>query len=581
MSAFCSAVEDRAVVGRKLRQVHLGAHLEAIFEHRHHAQAEQVHFDDAEIGAILLIPLHYDPAGHGGGLQRHDGIERALADHHAAGMLAEVARQILRHLVEFAKFAHARMVEVEAGIAELALGGLLGIFPFPGPHQAAELFQAGDFEAQRLAHFARRGAPAIRDDVGRHRRAQFAEALVNVLDGLFAFVPAGQIDIDIRPLAALFAEEAFEEKVHAHGVHRGDFERVADRAVGGAAAALREDIVLLAEAHDVPNDEEVAWQFQLFNHCKLAFHLQARALVIGPVTAARPLVREFAQQAHLRLTFGDGVSRELVSEVGQRKIQTLGDFVRVGDGLGEIREKPRHFGVRLDVALAVAFQQTASGGQRDFVADAGEDVQQFALRRDGIGGIVGGDERDAETAGALDYLLVVRLFLAVVMALQFGAKSVLAEDIEQALVGMRGETDQPVREFGEFLQGGRAFALRRAQFHAGDQAAEVPVAFAGSGQQGIGASVGAGDFAADVCPHAGLFGRHVESWRTVDAIAVQQRHGGHVQACACAGKLFRHAGAFQKAEGGARVQFDVSVMHRPARWALRFLCVSASRVETS
>ncbi len=391
----------------------------------------------------------------------------------------------------------------------------------------------------------------------------FAKALVNVLYGLLAFVPAGQIDIDIRPLAALFAEEAFEEKVHAHGVHRGDSERVADRAIGSAAAALRQDVMLLAEAHNVPNDEEVAWQFQLFNHGKLAFHLQARPLVIGPVTAARSLVREFAQQAHLRLPFGDGVSRELVSKVCQRKIQTLGDFVRVGDRLGEIREKPRHFGVRLDVALAVAFQQTARGGQRDFVADAGEDVQQFALRRDGIGGIVGGDERDAETAGALDYLLIVRLFLAIVMALQFGAKSVLAENIEQALVGMRSEADHPVREFGEFLQGGRAFALRRAQFHAGDQPAKVPIAFAGSGQQWIGASVGAGNFAPDVCPYAGFFGRHMKSWRTVDAIAVQQRHSGHIQACACAGKLFRHAGAFQKAEGGARVQFDVGARHWP------------------
>ena len=498
-------LEDGLVVGRKLREIHFGAQLETLFEHRHHAETEQVHLDDAEIGAILFIPLDHHPAGHGGGLQRHHGIERALADHHAAGVLAEVARQVLRHLVELAEFAHARMLEVEAGFAELALGGVLGIFPFPGPRQAAELFQAGDFEAQRLAHLARGGAAAVRDHVGRHRGAELAEALVHILYGLFAFVAAGQIDIDIRPLAALFAEEALEEKVHAHGVHRGDFQRVADRAVGGAAAALRQDIVLLAEAHDVPNDEEVAGQFQLLNHRQFAFHLQACPLVIGPVAAARAFVGKLAQQAHLRLALGNRVAGELVPEVGQREIQALGDFARVGDGFGKIGEQPRHFGRRFDVALAVTFQQPARGGQRNFIADAGENIQQFALRGDGVGGIIGGHQRDAQAARALDYLLIVRLFLAVVMALQFGAERVLAEDIEQALVGVCGEADQPAREFGEFLQGGRAFALRRAQFHAGDQAAEIAIAFARGGQQGVGASVSAGDFAADVGAHAGLF----------------------------------------------------------------------------
>ena len=126
--------------------------------------------------------------------------------------------------------------------------------------------------------------------------------------------------------------------------------------------------------------------------------------------------------------------------------------------------------------------------------------------------------------------------------------------------GCRGEADQAAREFGEFLQRGRAFAFRRAQFHAGDQAAEVLVAFAGFGQQGIGASVGAGDFAADVGAHAGLLGGHVEARRAVDAVAVEQRHGGHVEAARSAGKLFRHAGAFEKAEGGAGVEFDVSAL---------------------
>ena len=60
-------------------------------DHRHHAEAEQVHFDDAHIGAIFFIPLDDEAAGHGRRLQGHDGIELAVANHHAAGMLAQDA----------------------------------------------------------------------------------------------------------------------------------------------------------------------------------------------------------------------------------------------------------------------------------------------------------------------------------------------------------------------------------------------------------------------------------------------------------------------------------------------------------
>ena len=83
-----------------MRQVHFFVVVAAdqrqrIFEHGHHAQPEQVHLDDAQVGAIFLVPLHHHAAGHGGGLERHHRIELALADHHAAGVLAQMARQIL------------------------------------------------------------------------------------------------------------------------------------------------------------------------------------------------------------------------------------------------------------------------------------------------------------------------------------------------------------------------------------------------------------------------------------------------------------------------------------------------------
>ena len=69
---------------------------QTILHHRHHAKPEQVHLDEPEVRAILLIPLHHRATGHGGSLNRHDMIELSLADDHATGVLAEVSGQILQ-----------------------------------------------------------------------------------------------------------------------------------------------------------------------------------------------------------------------------------------------------------------------------------------------------------------------------------------------------------------------------------------------------------------------------------------------------------------------------------------------------
>ena len=69
--------------------------LNRLFNDRHHAQAQQIDFDNAEVGAVFLVPLHHHPAGHRGRLKRHDRIKFSLANHHASRMLAQMARQIL------------------------------------------------------------------------------------------------------------------------------------------------------------------------------------------------------------------------------------------------------------------------------------------------------------------------------------------------------------------------------------------------------------------------------------------------------------------------------------------------------
>ncbi len=140
-------------------------------------------------------------------------------------------------------------------------------------------------EAQRLADFARGGASAIGDDVGGHGRAEFAVALVDVLDDALALIAAGQVEIDVGPLAALFGQEALEEQFHADRIDRGDSERVADGAVGGRAASLDQNVLLAAEAHDVPDDEEVAGELELFDQRQFALDLAPGAALQAGIRA--------------------------------------------------------------------------------------------------------------------------------------------------------------------------------------------------------------------------------------------------------------------------------------------------------
>ena len=130
--------------------------------------------------------------------------------------------------------------------------------PLPLDDEARETSQRFRIEAQGLTNFSRRRLAAIGNDVRSHRRAEFAVALVDVLNGLLSLVFGRQIEIDVRPFAAALAQEALKEQFHADRIDRRDFERIADSGVRSTAAALNQDVVLLAECNDVPDDQEVS-----------------------------------------------------------------------------------------------------------------------------------------------------------------------------------------------------------------------------------------------------------------------------------------------------------------------------------
>jgi hypothetical protein len=66
--------------------------LDAVFQHRHHAESQQVDFDDAEISTVLFIPLHHSAPWHRGAFEGDKAMQLILADHHAARVLPEMTR---------------------------------------------------------------------------------------------------------------------------------------------------------------------------------------------------------------------------------------------------------------------------------------------------------------------------------------------------------------------------------------------------------------------------------------------------------------------------------------------------------
>ena len=108
------------------------------------------------------------------------------------------------------------------------------------------------------------------------RRCQLPVFLVDVLDDALAAIAARQIEVDVRPFAALFRQEPLEQQIHPDRIDGRDAEAVADGAVGRRAAPLHEDVLLPAVIDDVPDDQEVAGEIELLDEIELALDL-ARA----------------------------------------------------------------------------------------------------------------------------------------------------------------------------------------------------------------------------------------------------------------------------------------------------------------
>ena len=233
------------VVRRQVGEVDLDVFVfahegDGVFQRGQHAEPQQVDLDDSEVGAVFLVPLHDPAALHAGGLDRNDFVEASRGDHDAAAVLAQVAGQPLHAVHQVEQACHAGRLGIDARLAQ---GGGQLVEPIVVPQAGEQLRQLVDGfgrVAEHFAHLAHRHARAIGDHIGRHGGPAAAVFVEDVLNDLLALSTRGQVEVDVRPLAAFLGEETLEEQLHPHRVHGRDAERITHRAVGRRAAALHE-----------------------------------------------------------------------------------------------------------------------------------------------------------------------------------------------------------------------------------------------------------------------------------------------------------------------------------------------------
>ena len=235
--------------------------LERLAHAGQHAERQDVDLQNAERVEVLLVPLEHRALGHRRVLDRHHFAERALGDHHAAGVLREVAGKADQFAGEIDDHAQGGISGVETDARHVRRHHLV---PVAAPEHA---LQRGDRivgQAERLRHLAERHLRAVADD-GRGHPGMVAAILgVDVLDHLLAALVL-EVDVDVRRLVALGADEALEQEVGTGRIDGGDAEAVADGGVGGRAATLAEDAALAGEADDFVDGQEVGGEAELLD----------------------------------------------------------------------------------------------------------------------------------------------------------------------------------------------------------------------------------------------------------------------------------------------------------------------------
>ena len=262
--------------------------------------------------------------------------------------------------------------------------------------------------------------------------------------------------------------------------------------------------------------------------CPELFRNAAAVALPGPLEGDLP--EPFPGGLPVRKLLG----RVAVAEFVQGEFAAGGHLQGAGDRVRVVLEKGRERGRGLQVVLRVGLDQASRAGERDSVADAGEDVLEPAPRGVVVEHLGGGRRGDAVAARPLPQPPLPRRLVRPAVAGHQRVEPV-AEGVPEVPGDERGfrlphqqallaapQRHEPAGVGADLAPFDDALSLGRAEASGGDEPAEMGVAGAVGGQQQDGGAVGDGHPGADDQVQAQFPGLHVGAHGAVDAVPVGQ-----------------------------------------------------------
>ena len=193
-------------------------------------EAEEVELDEARSLDLLPVELRDREVRLRIAIERHQLVERPVADHHAGGMRGGVPIKALELLRDFQqprddRLGVARFLQLRLAVDGFGqrhrIGRIVG-------HQLAQLVDLAIGHLQHAADVAQHGAGlqlSVRDDLSDAIRAVL---LLDVADDLVAPVLA-EVDVEVRHRNALGVEETLEQQAEPQRIKIGNRERPGDK----------------------------------------------------------------------------------------------------------------------------------------------------------------------------------------------------------------------------------------------------------------------------------------------------------------------------------------------------------------
>ena len=387
-------VLDRDVGQAPAQTPPLRQQIERALERGEHAQRQHVYLQQAERFEVVLVPLDHAALRHGRVLDRHHARQLVARDHETADVLRQVAREADQGPGQLQPLPGDRGVGVEAGFEQPRRQLVPSVEPLVAPGQPVD---PRFVQPERPAHVAHRAADAVGGQGRRQGGAVAAVAAVDVLDHFLAPLVL-EVDVDVRRLIALAADEALEQQHRLHRVDRRDAQAEAHRRVGRRPTALAQDALRAGELHHVVHGEEEGLVLQLGDQLQLAldlpFHLRRYPTRIAYAGTGVRLARQVLDR---RLAWRHDLGRVFVAQFAQLEPAPLRQRHAARQPLGSEQPCQRESGAQ--VLLAVARQLESALGHGALQADRGQRVEQRLARAGMHQHVAGRRQRHAAGGG--------------------------------------------------------------------------------------------------------------------------------------------------------------------------------------